>query len=157
MLYRATQEQGLEGIVSKRLTSRYVFGERTRNWLKFPHRHRRSYVVGVWRPQEGTSDRLAALLVGEGPDDGLGKPAGLSDHSTIPVATSSSQASIRPASSARRSHSSARRRSSRERLRSVMSRAIFEAPTILPALSRIGETQSETEITRPSLVCLTVS
>ena len=71
MLFEATLQQGLEGIVSKRLTSRYAFGERTRNWLKFAHRHRRSYVVGGWRPQEGTSDRLAALLVGEPTADGL--------------------------------------------------------------------------------------
>jgi bifunctional non-homologous end joining protein LigD len=71
MLHDATFQQGLEGIVSKRLTSRYVFGERTRNWLKFPHRHRRSYVVGGWRPQEDTTDRLAALLVGEVTDQGL--------------------------------------------------------------------------------------
>jgi bifunctional non-homologous end joining protein LigD len=71
MLFEATLKQGLEGIVSKRLTSRYVFGERTRNWLKFAHRHRRSYVVGGWRPQEGTTDRLAALLVGEVTEQGL--------------------------------------------------------------------------------------
>jgi bifunctional non-homologous end joining protein LigD len=71
MLFEATLQQGLEGIVSKRLTSRYAFGERTRNWLKFPHRHRRSYVVGGWRPQEGTSGRLAALLVGEMTAEGL--------------------------------------------------------------------------------------
>ena len=55
MLYEATRQQGLEGIVSKRLSSRYVFGERTPNWLKFAHRHRGSYVVGGWRPQEGGS------------------------------------------------------------------------------------------------------
>ncbi|MBJ7359909.1 DNA ligase [Nocardioides sp.] len=71
MLFEATLQQGLEGIVSKRLTSRYVFGERTRNWLKFAHRHRRSNVVGGWRPQEGTTDRLAALLVGEMTPEGL--------------------------------------------------------------------------------------
>ena len=71
MLHEATLKQGLEGIVSKRLTSRYVFGERSRNWLKFAHRHRHSYVVGGWRPQEGTSDRLAALLVGERTAQGL--------------------------------------------------------------------------------------
>src|SRR5690349_2069039 len=71
MLFDATLQQGLEGIVSKRLTSRYTFGERTKNWLKFAHRYRRSYVVGGWRPQEGTSDRLAALLVGEMTTDGL--------------------------------------------------------------------------------------
>jgi bifunctional non-homologous end joining protein LigD len=71
MLFDATLQQGLEGIVSKRLTSRYVFGERSKSWLKFAHRHRRSYVVGGWRPQEGTTDRLAALLVGEMTPDGL--------------------------------------------------------------------------------------
>ena len=71
MLFDATLQQGLEGIVSKRLTSRYVFGERSRSWLKFAHRHRCSLVVGGWRPQEGTSDRLAALLVGEPTPEGL--------------------------------------------------------------------------------------
>jgi bifunctional non-homologous end joining protein LigD len=71
MLFEATRQQGLEGIVSKRLTSRYVFGTRTTNWLKFPHRHRRSYVVGGWRPQVDSDDRLAALLVGEPTEAGL--------------------------------------------------------------------------------------
>ncbi len=71
MLFDATLQQGLEGIVSKRLSSRYGFGQRTPHWLKFAHRHRLSYVVGGWRPQEGTTDRLAALLVGEPTADGL--------------------------------------------------------------------------------------
>jgi bifunctional non-homologous end joining protein LigD len=71
MLFEATLQQGLEGIVSKRLASRYSFGERSKSWLKFAHRHRRSYVVGGWRPQEGTTDRLAALLVGEMTPEGL--------------------------------------------------------------------------------------
>ena len=71
MLFDATLQQGLEGIVSKRLTSRYAFGERSKSWLKFAHRHRCSLVVGGWRPQEGTSDRLAALLVGEPTPEGL--------------------------------------------------------------------------------------
>ncbi len=71
MLLEATLAQGLEGIVSKRLTSPYLFGQRTKNWLKFAHRHRRSYVVGGWRPQEGTADRLASLLVGEPTPAGL--------------------------------------------------------------------------------------
>ena len=35
-------------------------------------------------------------------------------------------------------------------LASVMSRAIFAAPTIVPSASRIGETLSETSMTRPS-------
>lgn len=65
LLYDATRAQGLEGIVSKRRAARYLPGVRSRAWLKFPHRFRASYVVGGWRPQEGTRDRLAALLVGE--------------------------------------------------------------------------------------------
>jgi bifunctional non-homologous end joining protein LigD len=71
MLFDATLQQGLEGIVSKRRTSTYRPGERSPHWLKFAHRHRLSYVVGGWRPQEGTTDRLAALLVGEPTPDGL--------------------------------------------------------------------------------------
>ena len=71
MLFDATLQQGLEGIVSKRLTSRYTFGQRSPHWLKFAHRQRLSYVVGGWRPQEGTTSRLAALLVGEPTADGL--------------------------------------------------------------------------------------
>lgn len=71
MLSDATKQQGLEGIVSKRSDSLYRPGERSPHWLKFAHRHRASYVVGGWRPQTGTSDRLAALLVGEPTAEGL--------------------------------------------------------------------------------------
>jgi bifunctional non-homologous end joining protein LigD len=71
MLLEATRQQGLEGVVSKRLTSPYVPERRSPHWLKFAHRHRGSYVVGGWRPQEGTTDRLAALLVGEVTAEGL--------------------------------------------------------------------------------------
>ncbi|WP_300643528.1 non-homologous end-joining DNA ligase [Nocardioides sp.] len=71
MLLEATRAQGLEGVVSKRLDSRYVPDSRSPHWRKLAHRHRRSYVVGGWRPQEGTTDRLASLLVGEPTSDGL--------------------------------------------------------------------------------------
>ena len=64
-LHSATKAQGLEGIVSKRVSSRYEPGRRSVDWLKFAHRTRTSVVVGGWRPQEGTSRRLASLLVGE--------------------------------------------------------------------------------------------
>ncbi len=71
MLLDATRQQGLEGIVSKRLSSRYEFGARSPHWLKFPHRRRASYVVGGWRPETGSAQRLGALLVGEPTADGL--------------------------------------------------------------------------------------
>jgi bifunctional non-homologous end joining protein LigD len=71
ILLEATRAQGLEGIVSKRRSSRYVFGRRCEDWLKFPHRPSGSYVVGGWRPETGTKNRLGALLVGEVTPDGL--------------------------------------------------------------------------------------
>lgn len=71
MLFEATRAQGLEGIVSKRRDSTYRPGERSPHWLKLAHRHRGSYVIGGWRPQTGTTDRLAALLVGEPTPQGL--------------------------------------------------------------------------------------
>ncbi len=71
MLFDATRAQGLEGIVSKRLTSRYEPGVRSRHWLKFPHRRRASYVVGGWRLEVDSVNRMGALLVGEPTPDGL--------------------------------------------------------------------------------------
>ena len=71
MLFEATLQQGLEGIVSKRLASRYEFGQRSAHWLKFPHRKRSSYVVGGWRLETDSNNRLGALLVGEPTAAGL--------------------------------------------------------------------------------------
>lgn len=71
-LFAATKEQGLEGIVSKRLSGRYHPGVRSRDWLKFPHRTRGSYLVGGWRVEtDSSSDRLGAVLVGEPTEAGL--------------------------------------------------------------------------------------
>lgn len=71
MLFEATFQQGLEGIVSKRLSSRYEFGRRSPDWLKFPHRRRASYVVGGWRLEAESTRRLGAVLVGEPTAEGL--------------------------------------------------------------------------------------
>jgi bifunctional non-homologous end joining protein LigD len=71
MLFDATYQQALEGIVSKRLTSRYRPGQRSKDWLKFAHRRRESYVVGGWRPETDSLDRLGAVLVGQPTADGL--------------------------------------------------------------------------------------
>ena len=72
MLFDATLAQGLEGVVSKRRSSTYAFDRRTDSWLKLAHRLNASFVVGGWRPQEGSSaGNLAALLVGEMTADGL--------------------------------------------------------------------------------------
>jgi bifunctional non-homologous end joining protein LigD len=71
MLFEATLQQGLEGIVSKRRSSRYRPGWRSKDWLKFAHRRRDSYVVGGWRRETDSLDRLGAVLVGEPTPDGL--------------------------------------------------------------------------------------
>jgi len=71
MIFDATYQQGLEGIVSKRLSSRYRPGQRSKDWLKFAHRRRESYVVGGWRLETDSQDRVGAVLVGEPTPDGL--------------------------------------------------------------------------------------
>ncbi|HEU4512790.1 MAG TPA: non-homologous end-joining DNA ligase [Nocardioidaceae bacterium] len=71
MLLDATKQQGLEGIVSKKRSSTYQFGRRTKDWLKFPHRPTLSYVVGGWRRETGSDSRLGALLVGAPTPQGL--------------------------------------------------------------------------------------
>jgi len=71
MLVRATEQQGLEGIVSKKRSSRYHPGRRSADWLKFPHRATGSYVVGGWRRETDSTTRIGAVLVGEPGPDGL--------------------------------------------------------------------------------------
>jgi bifunctional non-homologous end joining protein LigD len=72
MLFEATRQQGLEGVVSKRRSSTYAFDRRTESWLKLAHRLNASFVIGGWRPQEGTTGgHPAAVLVGEMTGDGL--------------------------------------------------------------------------------------
>jgi bifunctional non-homologous end joining protein LigD len=70
-LLEATRQQGLEGVVSKRRDSLYRQGVRSPDWVKRVHRTRASYLVGGWRPQVGTTERLGALLVGEPTPEGL--------------------------------------------------------------------------------------
>jgi bifunctional non-homologous end joining protein LigD len=70
-LQTATLEQGLEGVVSKRLSSRYSPGRRSPDWLKFPHRTSRSVVIGGWRLETDSASRLGALLVGHPTPQGL--------------------------------------------------------------------------------------
>jgi bifunctional non-homologous end joining protein LigD len=71
VLREATRDQGLEGIVSKRLTSRYHPGLRSEEWLKFPNRSSISVVIGGWRPETDAVDRLGAVLVGAPAPEGL--------------------------------------------------------------------------------------
>jgi len=69
-LLSATREQGLEGVVAKRRGSVYQPGRRSRDWIKTPNRFHQVCLVGGWRPETGSRDRIGALLIGvhPGPD-----------------------------------------------------------------------------------------
>ena len=62
-LLAATREQGLEGVLAKRWSSRYEPGRRSTAWLKLAHRRSRAAVVAGWRP-EPSSERLGSILLG---------------------------------------------------------------------------------------------
>lgn len=70
-LAAATTEQGMEGIVSKRLSAGYLPGRRSDDWRKIVHRTTESYVVGGWRYESAGQDRLGALLIGSPTPAGL--------------------------------------------------------------------------------------
>ena len=64
-LLDAAAAQGLEGIVAKRLDSRYQPGRRSDAWLKVKRQRAQEFVIGGWTPGEGRQrDRLGALLIG---------------------------------------------------------------------------------------------
>ena len=71
-LLEATSAQGLEGIVAKRLDSRYEPGRRTGAWIKIKHTTRQELVIGGWLPGEGRrAERIGALLMGYYEDGAL--------------------------------------------------------------------------------------
>jgi bifunctional non-homologous end joining protein LigD len=64
-LLAATAEQGMEGVIAKRLDSPYRPGQRSGEWVKIKNVHRQEFVIGGWLPgKEGRSGQLGALLVG---------------------------------------------------------------------------------------------
>lgn len=70
-LLEAAEAQGLEGIVSKRSSSKYFPDRRSTDWLKFPIRKSETYVVGGYRFETGSAARLGSVLIGEPNSDGL--------------------------------------------------------------------------------------
>jgi bifunctional non-homologous end joining protein LigD len=70
-LLAASAEQGLEGVVLKRLDSPYVPGRRTGSWLKVKNIGRQEFVIGGWQPGAGRrSGGLGSLLLGWFGEDG---------------------------------------------------------------------------------------
>ena len=75
VLLDAVVEQGLEGLVSKRLDSTYLPGRRTTSWRKVKVRLHQELVVGGWWPGAGNRDGgLGSLLVGVHDPSAPGNP-----------------------------------------------------------------------------------
>jgi bifunctional non-homologous end joining protein LigD len=62
-LYELVKEKGLEGIVAKRMDSRYA-SERSVNWLKIKATKSLDAVVGGWTAGRGAGTAFGALLLG---------------------------------------------------------------------------------------------
>ena len=76
-LLAATVQQGLEGVVAKRLDSIYEPGRRSGAWIKVKNRLRVELEVGGWLTGEGSREsRIGALLVGRRDDEGRLRYAG---------------------------------------------------------------------------------
>ncbi|MCC8193422.1 MAG: DNA ligase [Deltaproteobacteria bacterium] len=68
-LYRLVVEQGLEGVVAKRLGSVYQMGKRTRDWVKFKNWLDDDFVVCGYYPSDKAN--VVSLVVGQyRPHDG---------------------------------------------------------------------------------------
>jgi bifunctional non-homologous end joining protein LigD len=64
-LLAATREQELEGVVAKRLDSRYTPGARSGSWLKIKNCRRQELVIGGWTTGKGSrSSGIGALHLG---------------------------------------------------------------------------------------------
>jgi bifunctional non-homologous end joining protein LigD len=67
-----SKQHGLEGVVAKRLTSRYEPGRRSPAWRKIKNVTRQEAVVGGWKPGEGgRAGRIGSLLIGVQAPGGL--------------------------------------------------------------------------------------
>ena len=59
-LLAASREQGLEGMVLKRVDCAYAPGKRTGDWLKVKNTLRQELVIGGWTPGEGRRKSTSA-------------------------------------------------------------------------------------------------
>jgi bifunctional non-homologous end joining protein LigD len=71
-LLEVARAQGLEGVVAKRLTSHYLPGRRSSDWVKVPLWQSLEVVVGGWQPGEGRRETtVGSLLLGVYDEAGL--------------------------------------------------------------------------------------
>jgi bifunctional non-homologous end joining protein LigD len=64
-LLAVSRQHGLEGIVTKRLDSRYEPGRRSPAWVKVKNVRRQEVVIGGWQPGAGArAGQIGSLLIG---------------------------------------------------------------------------------------------
>jgi len=69
---QASKANGLEGVVAKRLESRYTPGKRSRDWVKVKNFRTQEVVIGGWTQGKGRrAGSIGALLLGLPDQDGL--------------------------------------------------------------------------------------
>jgi len=67
-----SRQHGLEGVMAKRIRSRYEPGRRSAAWRKIKNVRRQEVVIGGWKPGEGgRAGWIGSLLVGVYEDDQL--------------------------------------------------------------------------------------
>jgi bifunctional non-homologous end joining protein LigD len=77
-LVTATAEQGLEGVIAKRIDSRYRPGTRSRDWRKIKNRTEVELTIGGFTAGTGNrADTFGALLVGRPGPEGLAFAGGV--------------------------------------------------------------------------------
>ena len=76
-MLNTAKRNSLEGVVAKRLDSRYLPRLRSPNWLKIKVIFGQEFVIGGWVPERGVnSNRVGSLLVGYYDSDGRLRYAG---------------------------------------------------------------------------------
>jgi bifunctional non-homologous end joining protein LigD len=74
---KVSADQGLEGVIAKRLDCPYEPGRRSNGWIKIKNVQREELLICGWLPGEGRRrDRIGALIVGKRDADGKLRYAG---------------------------------------------------------------------------------
>ncbi len=72
VVIEASRRLSMEGVVAKRLDSRYQPGKRSRDWVKIKNVYTQEVVIGGWREGHGNrADTLGSLLIGVPGPNGL--------------------------------------------------------------------------------------
>ena len=70
-LFQATARMGLEGVVAKRVDSRYRPGLRSKSWIKTKHYQLRSFALLGWLPPHEWRGDRGCIALGLRTDDGI--------------------------------------------------------------------------------------